>query len=448
MFKKLKKENGSVTIEATISLSTFMFAIVTILTIVNICIVQSRMSYALNTTAKEISQYSYLYSLTGLNDSQSQLYNAGVEGTKDISQILGDINTVYNEIENLGQTGNQSPDNIDDIMSAWDSAVGSVENIEAAGSSLYNSISDIASDPKNLMFGIAKMAASEGFDLVKSRLIAAPLAKTMIKKHLVNSDDGDVDSYLKFLGVVPSANGSYLDGLDFTQSTLFPYGSNEIRINVSYDVKVIALLPIDFSFHFNQTAVTNGWLAGEQSFQSATKYVENNTLWTQSTVSERSSLIRHMVIEDMKKQGYEKTTGLTDVQLYNSEKNEFVMISSMNPLWSGEDQDTLTLEDLDDVALQNNIERLCGKIKSTTDGVNKVTTKAEKDGTTTKSEKDCSGATNKIVLVIPEDDGLKEKIESIIANSNTNGVTIEVVPSYGNGAKTTVEKNIEGGTGE
>ncbi len=57
MFEKLKKENGSVTIEATISLSAFMFAIVTILTIVNVCIVQARMSYALNMNDVSIIQY-------------------------------------------------------------------------------------------------------------------------------------------------------------------------------------------------------------------------------------------------------------------------------------------------------------------------------------------------------------------------------------------------------
>lgn len=445
MLRKINSENGSVTIEATISLSTFMFAIVTILTIVNICMVQARMSYAINTTAKEISQYSYLYSLTGLNDSQNQLYQAGVEGTKDVSKILSDINTVYNEIENLGNTGKQSTDNIDDIMSAWDSAVGSVENIQEAGSSLESTLSDIASDPKNLMFGITKLAASEGFDLAKSRLVAAPLAKTLCKKHLVNEEDGDVDSYLKFLGVVPSGTGSYIDGLDFSQSTLFPYGSNEIQINVSYDVKVIPLLPLDFSFHFNQTAITNGWLAGEHSCQSSSKYIENNTLWTKSTVNERASLIRHMVVDDMLKEGYSKTTGLTDVQLYSAEANEFVMISSMNPLWTAEGEEPLTLADLDDDALKESIERLCGKMKSTTDGKTSVTTKTEKNGTTSKKENDCSGASNKIVLVIPEDEGLKEKIESIIANANTNGVTIEVVPSYGNGASSTAVSGEKGG---
>ena len=448
MFNKLRKESGSVTIEATISLSAFMFAIVTILTIVNICIVQAKMSYAINTTAKEISQYSYLYSLTGLNNSQDMLYKAGVEGTKDVTKILTDINTVYNEIENLGNTGNQSPDNIEQIMSAWDDVAGSAQKIEEAGSSIYESISDIADDPKNLLFGIAKMAASDGFDLVKSRLIAAPLAKVMVQKHLVNSKDASVEDSLKFLNVVPSATGSYLDGLDFKQSSLFPHGSNEIRINVQYDVKVIALLPINFSFHFNQTAVTHGWLAGEQSYQSSQEYVDNDTLWTKSTINERSTLIRHMVINDKIGEGYEKTTGLTDVQLYNSETNEFIMISSMNPLWSAEGEPAKTLANLDDNALRESIERICGKMKSTTDGQTTVTTKTESNGSTTKSDHNCSGASNKIVLVIPEDEGLREKIESIIANANTQGVTIEVVPSYGKGASSSVASGEEGGTGE
>lgn len=444
MFNKIKKENGSVTIEATISLSAFMFAIVTLLTIVNICIVQAKVSYAINTTAREISQYSYLYSLTGLNDREKEIAEAGKVQTQDLSSVLSDVNTVYNEIENLGNTGNQSFDNIEDIMSAWDDVSGSVENIQGAGSSIKSSIENIAKDPKNLLFGIAKLGATEVFDLAKSRLIAEPLAKVMCKKNLVDEKDGDVDAYLKFLGVVPSASGSYIDGLDFSKSSLFPYGSSEIRINVSYDVKVIALLPIDFHFHFNQTAITHGWLAGEVTFQTAEKVIENETLWTQSTVTERANLIRHMVIADLQKEGYEKTTGLTDVQLYNADSNQFVMISSMNPLWSAEGEDAKTLADLDDDALREQIERLCGKMKSTTDGVNKITTKKEKDGSVTKTEHNCTDASNKIVLVIPEDEGLKEKIEEIISTAKTNGVEIEVVPSYGKGARSTTEKKDEG----
>lgn len=45
-------------------------------------------------------------------------------------------------------------------------------------------------------------------------------------------------------------------------------------------------------------------------------------------------------------------------------------------------------------------------------------------------------------MVIPEDEGLKEKIEKVIADADTRGVTIEVVPSYGKGASKTEEKII------
>lgn len=446
MLEKIKRENGSVTIEATISLTAFMFAIVTILTIVNICMIQARMSVAINTTAKEMSQYSYLYSLTGFQKSEAELAQGAKDGTKDIDSIMSDINTVFNEIENLGKTGRSSIDNVDDIAKAWDSAVGSADAISGAGSSLENTIKDIASDPKKLMFGIAKLAASEGLELGKSRLIASPLAKVMCQKHLVNTKSGNVNAFLKQLGVVPAANGSYIDGLDFSKSTIFPYGSNEITIDVSYDVNVIALLPIDFKFHFHQKAITHGWLAGEASYQSSTKYVESNTLWTKSTVQERSSLIRHMVISDMEKEGYLKTTGLTDVQLYNPETNEFVMISSMNPLYSPDGEAPKTLSDLSDDALRKSIEQLCGKMQSTTDGLTTVTTKTEKNGETKKDINQCGGASNKIVLVIPQDEGLKEKIESIISEANTRGINIEVVPSYGNGAnKTAVSENQGGG---
>ncbi|MCI8465283.1 MAG: hypothetical protein HFI63_05440 [Lachnospiraceae bacterium] len=444
-----KKEEGSVTIEAVIALSSFMFAIVTILTILNICMIQARMSVALHTTARELSQYSYLYSLTGFQKSEAELSQAAGEVRGDIDSIMADINTVFNEIENLGNTGQSSVENVSDISAAWDSALGSTQNIQAAGSSLEDTIRDIAKDPKQLMFGIAKLAGSEGLNLAKSRLVAAPLSKTLCRKHFTDSEGGDAETYLKQAGVVPSAGGSYMDGLDFSQSSLFPYGSNEITVDVSYDVKVIALLPLNLKFHFHQRAVTHGWLAGDAGYRGGTEYRENDTLWTKATIQERANLIRHMAISDLEKEGYVKTAGLTDVPLYHGEKNEFVMISSMNPLYSGEDEEPKSLSDLDEDALRIAIEQLCGKMKSTTSGLTNVDTKTERNGQTEKSRQECGGAGNKIMLVIPEDEGLKEKLEAVIAGADTRGVAIEVVPSCGKGVnKTAIPAGAGGGEEE
>ena len=67
------------------------------------------------------------------------------------------------------------------------------------------------------------------------------------------------------------------------------------------------------------------------------------------------------------------------------------------------------------------------------------------DGTVTKTDYNCENSTQKVVLVIPEDEGLKEKIQSIIDTCNTRGVTIELSPGYGNGARTTTVVPSEGG---
>ena len=184
MKKRIDRENGVVTVEATISLTAFMFAIITILTIVNIALVQAKIGIAINTTARELSQYSYLYSLTGFNKSEAELAAAAQNGTQSINTIMTNVDTVFNEIQNLGNTGNQEFTNIDDITNAMDSAMTSVDNMQTAGGNIEEAIKDIADDPKKVIYGMSKLVASKGLDFAKSRLIAAPLSKAMCKNTL------------------------------------------------------------------------------------------------------------------------------------------------------------------------------------------------------------------------------------------------------------------------
>ncbi len=448
MRRKFIDESGSVTVEATISLSAFMFAIVTILTIVNICVVQAKISIAINATAKELSHYSYLYSLTGLPEGQAKLAKAGKETESDINGVLSDVNTVFTEIQNIGKA---ERDEAEDITGMLSGIKGSFDNISEAGGSLKEQLEELAKDPKGVAMGLAKIAATDGWNLAMSRLVAAPLSKGLCKKNLVAEDGGNVEAYLKHLGVVPAANGSYYDGLDFSKSSLFPDGSNEIRVTVSYDVKVIALLPIDFSFHFMQSAVTQGWLYGEESYRSTKEALDketNSNIWTEGTIKERSELIRHQGIKDYVSEGYVQVSGrsFSDVHVFNSEKNEFIVIHSMNPLYNAKGEETLTLDDISDVAIKEQVEHLCAGINDSAKKLKTVETKKMgTDGTVTKTEYNCENNTQKIVLVIPEDEGLKDKLQSIIDTCNNRGVTIELSPGYGNGARTTMIVPAEGG---
>ncbi len=431
MQRKKKRENGAIVIEATISLSAFMFAIVTVLTIVNICIVQARITNAVNLTAKEISQYSYLYSLTGLNETQQNMVESGKNNTAEAKQVLQDVNSIYNQIEKIAGQAQSSDISIESVQAQWED----INSAISQGKSVAFQIEDLAKDPKKIIFGVAQLAGSGAMDFAKSKLIAEPLAKVLCKKHLVDKEHGDVEAYLKGLGVQPKANGSYFDGLDFSNSYLFPNGSNEITISVRYKVKVIALLPVDFSFTFHQTAITHGWLAGDTSYRSNKDVIENKTTWTELTVQERANLIRHNEMDKLLKENYYKTKGLTDVPLYNPKTKEFVMISSMNPLYSGPNEPTKTLEDVSPEAIQKAIESLCGKIKSTTTRANPVQIKIGDE----VQEYSTKGAENKVVLVIPEDEGLKEIIQAAVDQAKKNDVTVEIITGYGNGANKTVQ---------
>ena len=56
-----RKNRGAIVVEATAVLPIFIFAIYIILSIVDICYVQAKISMALDSAAEDISQYSYLY---------------------------------------------------------------------------------------------------------------------------------------------------------------------------------------------------------------------------------------------------------------------------------------------------------------------------------------------------------------------------------------------------
>lgn len=441
MRKRFGKESGSVTIEATISLSAFMFAIVTLLTIVNICVVQAKMSVAINSAAKELSHYSYLYSLTGIPGAKAELENAATDAKKDLDGVLTDVNTVFTEIQNLGNSDPETGNNVEDVLSGLEESYGKIS--EATGS-LKSNLETLAADPKGVAMGLAKIAVTEGWDLATSRLIAAPLAKGLCKKNLVPEKNGNVEAYLKNLGIQPGANGSYLDGLDFSRSSIFANGSNEIRITVSYDVKVIPLLPINFTFHFCQTAVTHGWLAGNESYRTVLEQLEekgNSTIWTDANVTDRSDLIRHQALMDYGDDGYEKLTGgsYSDVHAYNSEDNEFLAIHSMNPLYSSSGEPTKTLNDISEQAIKEQVEHWCTGLNDSTEKLDTIQTRTtDSSGSSKKNTYECDNSTKKLVIVIPQDEGLQDKLQSIIDECNTHGVEVELVPSYGNGAQTTM----------
>ena len=209
---KAKSERGAVLIEATLSLTLFMFAMLTVYSIFHICLAQARIHSALNATAKEISQYSYIYGLTGLNDKQAEIAYGGGAAQASLSSNLSEVNSFFDAIKGIGGV------------------------IEAVG---QESDSFLA------------YTLNAGIDQVKGD-VAGAFARQLMKKHMGKNPDG----FLTGLGIKEGMNG-----LKFLKTRLFVSGQgNDILLDVRYKMSVIKLLDVDITFKFELAAKTKAWM--------------------------------------------------------------------------------------------------------------------------------------------------------------------------------------------
>lgn len=457
----MKKNQGVITVEATLTLTAFMFFFMMLYDLLTVCITQAKIAEALNNTAKEFSQYSYIIGVTGLDKSVGQLQKNANTKKEDVNNTISNIASLYEATQNVGKDMKGAVANTDtsdlssiaaSVKTMYDSVKSNADQSKEQIDNLKETVSTIAEDPKKFIFGIGQLIMSEGLEIFKSQLIVDPLARGMMKKHLMTSkgqSNEDLEQIFQGMRIVPGSRfgkTSYINGIDFSHSTLFPYGSDEITIVAEYKIKIIPLLPVNLEYSVKQKASTKGWLHGdgqvlkvdESSGKSTvkdestpTQYTNTDSVWNGTDPTEINKLIRNMGISDYKTQGYENLSGSTYAQLYNSETNTFVMISSSNPLYGEVNLETLKSEETKKY-IKNQIEKLTSGIVSSCENQSKVTIKRIGDGGTEKVTYD-SGKNKSYILdlVIPQDEGVKELYEEIIKDCKTHGVTVKLTSSYG-----------------
>ncbi len=438
-------EQGSVSIEAAISLTAFVFFFLMIYSILTICRAQARIQVAINNTANEISQYSYVYGLSGLDESLAKFQNEANKDEEEVDNFIGSTIQVFDSIQALGDDASKvdiaDPQS---MLDQWDALSTDIDNAKDGGVAVMQKIEEMSKDPQKLLFGMAKIIGSNTLELAKSRLIAEPISRALVGKHLKRNEKDTADAFCQSVGIIPGeyfGQRSYFNGLDFSNSTLFPMGSPEITILVTYKVKMLQLLPIDLEFTITQSAVTRGWLHGDKTTFEPKDLIgelENDedpatSIWNSKSVSERSSAIRRDELDKLLASGYKGTSGGSSYHAYDETTNTFVMIATCNPMYGVNDVSQINKDDL-----AEQLKLYASKLNSATDNRQIVYVKEKDDkGNILRKEVKC-GATpikKKIVLVVPEDAGVKALVESIIAQGNYDGVTFEVKADHGTGKK-------------
>lgn len=239
--KNKKQEEGAVVIEATLSLTAFMFFIVTILSLVNICILQQKMGLALNMSAKEIAQYAYVYSLSGVNDIQAGNYEGAKQARNDIGTVVTGISDMHGSL--MALAGGEAS-----LGDTYHEVSGTAEEIG-------DTISKATESGHEWVISFLRLVGNETLEAGKGQL-CGNIAKQLVQKNLVEASYDSADDYLKWHGITDG-----IEGIRFSDSVFMQNGSNDIILVADYRVRVLTLLNHDITLHFRQAAFSRAWSA-------------------------------------------------------------------------------------------------------------------------------------------------------------------------------------------
>lgn len=419
-------EKGAIVAEATIALTAFMFAIFTILSIVNICFIQAKMGIALNTAAKEISQYSYLYYALGVNNLEAE-FNEGTADSKELAQnTIDGVGTMMSSL--AGASEHAETGDFEAMISEIEAGVTSIDSL------LTKYGEKIENDPKGFILGMGKMAVNELKEEGK-RVLAQILAKIFMEKNLKSTPDGDADAYLKSYGVVDG-----MDGLDFNYTSFLAYGtSDEIQLICTYDVRVLQLLGIDFTFTIRQCAKTTAWdngislISPNQGSSSSSASTDN--IWQLPSYTERGKLI---VANEKSAYTYVDSGHGFDAYDNSGGKNEFITFTSI---------DTTLSTYQNALGIKNRLGTVYRAMKGNVSGLDDEIEVQNQAGETVTVTSNPNTRTYKIVLVVPDDADLALVRQGVADFENANpGATVVIKQGYGNAKVTQPDTEPENST--
>lgn len=227
MDKLISRERGSSTVEATLSLTVFILAIMFVYAQIKIVIGENIMQNAVNCMAKETASYVYILDKLGMILDHSD------DDNKNINTLIGDgkgaVDDVVDFISDLSGDEGSQDDNMASALRDF------VEEMKNNGNTIVNDLNSINKDDlKNLV-------ENGGENVVKR------LTNTLLSNYY----DKRLDKYLpmereKFCNYfnieVPADGGAF----SFDNSRVFPtIDCDSVMVAVTYETKpMIKFIPL------------------------------------------------------------------------------------------------------------------------------------------------------------------------------------------------------------
>jgi hypothetical protein len=296
-------------LEAAIALPVFLVSILTIAFFSRVVTIQNQVQHALNQAATEISTYSYVYHVSGMQKAHDR--------TKDIlneaeTRAAGRFDSAMDFFTSMQKSASEREEGglgtqdgrlkdeelfMDSYSRVQDGFVLGAETQEQA----LDTMIQIFEDPKKEMVSVVAFLANGGMDKVK-RDLGGTFARFILQKHL----DQRIFKKPNIGAFIVSVDGKGKKAFDFSKTNLFK-DNQTIDIRVAYTVELklpIRLIP---PLYFEQRAFISGFLVGYASYlenKEAMKEEEADTYWDLRPF-DRGRIITQ---EELEKQEYEEGT--------------------------------------------------------------------------------------------------------------------------------------------
>lgn len=250
--KAMRGKKGALTIEASIAYPIFLVVIVTMLYIMRIVYVHGLIQHAVSQTAKELSMYTYIYQVTGLNEAYGDLQDSVSGRTEQFNEDVGSVVGLY----------------------------------ESFSSGDFSGSYEGTTNPAEILKNIGSMMLSEGSAELNNRFFEA-VVRPMMEGYIgADSKGNSADSRLKALRVIGG-----MKGLDLSSSSFFEDGMT-VDIVVCYTID--PLFPIDIMPEMNlaNRACVRG-MSGKSVFERKPgKKETENSVWDQDSDVNRGKEIQ------------------------------------------------------------------------------------------------------------------------------------------------------------
>ncbi|MCM1121380.1 MAG: pilus assembly protein [Eubacterium sp.] len=205
---KEQRKKGSITLEAAVFLVIFIAFYMAMIDLIQIARAQVILQYAANETAREISQYSYVLTKTGIVDKRVSTSTQAAAFEADAAKLIDDIEKVGSALSDGG----------DVIGAAWQAG---------------QHAQDFFGDPDALMRNLFSLVKTAGANKL-SEMVVEDVVKDVVEDQIAHMSSKGTDQYLKDLGIEDGMNG--LDFSDSKWANSAEGGMPQLEVSIVYTI--------------------------------------------------------------------------------------------------------------------------------------------------------------------------------------------------------------------